>query len=76
VLAAAQQQLPGLTRGITPTDPNVLRLIPTYTAANVHGYASAFWWGAGLFAVAAVFSLIFINAGKADVSQGETAAAV
>ena len=76
VLAAAQQQLPGVARGVIPTDPNVLQLIPTYTAANVHGYATAFWWGAGLFAVAAVFSLIFINAGKADLAQGETAAPV
>ena len=76
VLAAAQQQLPGLARGVTPTDPAVLQLVPAYTAANVHGYATAFWWGAGLFVVAAVFSLIFINAGKADVAQGETPALV
>ncbi len=44
-------------------------------AGSVHGYAVAFVWSAGLFAAAAVASLLLINAGK-DALPAEGAALV
>ena len=66
-----ESQLSALIQGKIPTDPSAIQLFKSgvWTSANVHGYSSAFWWAAALFAVAAVLSLVFINAGKADVGQ-------
>ncbi|GGL91038.1 MFS transporter [Nakamurella endophytica] len=73
---AAVPQLGALAEGVQPSDPSVLQLLPTWGAANVHGYGMAFWWGSALFVVAAVASLLLINAGRADLPQGEHSAAM
>ncbi|MDE3107679.1 MAG: MFS transporter [Acidobacteriota bacterium] len=39
------------------------------TRATLHGYAVAFWWAAGLFAVGAVITLVTLDSGVADASD-------
>ncbi len=65
------QQLSGLIQGKAPTDPSAIQLVRSgvWTSANVHSYSAAFWWAAALFGVAAIISLVFVNAGKDDVGQ-------
>jgi len=43
--------------------------------AFIHGYQVAFYWGAALFAVALLVSIVFINAHKEDIPADAAAAA-
>ena len=43
--------------------------------AFIHGYHVAFFWGAVLFAVALVVSVVFINAHKEDIPSDAAAVA-
>ncbi len=49
-------------------DPNARAL--ALAEASVHGYRVAFAWGAGFLALAGVIVLVFIRAGRKDVSGG------
>ena len=43
--------------------------------AFIHGYQVAFYWGAALFAVALLVSVVFINAHKEDIPSDAAAVA-
>jgi len=42
-----------------------------FRQSQIHGYVTAFWWGAGFFVLALVISLILINAGKQTATVGD-----
>ena len=73
---SAAADIPAKVGAAAASNPAVGPVAQQFQNATVHGYSTAFWWSAGLFVVAAVLSLIFINAGPNDIADNEGAPAV
>lgn len=52
-------------------DSAAAKALVLINSASTHGYTVAFLWGAGFFAVAAVASLLLINASRTDAATAE-----
>ena len=37
------------------------------TAATLHGYAVAFWWAAGFFALGAIVTFVLLSKGEVEI---------
>jgi EmrB/QacA subfamily drug resistance transporter len=70
---AASSQISNLLHQpwITPPSATRLAIARIRSAATVHGYSIAFWWGAGIFAVGTVATFALLESGVAPIDAPE-----